>query len=111
MSSSGRMRAITPLFPCRPAILSPTESLRFMAINTLTILMTPGASSSPCRSLAIFFFLLDGQRTLVLFLSFAGEYLNIYNRAVDAGRRNQRSVFNVARFLTEDRAQKFLFGG
>jgi hypothetical protein len=32
MSSSGRMRAITPLLPWRPAILSPTESLRFMAM-------------------------------------------------------------------------------
>ena len=31
MSSSGRMRAITPLLPWRPAILSPTDSLRFMA--------------------------------------------------------------------------------
>ena len=28
----GTMRAITPLFPWRPAILSPMESLRFMAI-------------------------------------------------------------------------------
>ena len=31
MSSSGRMRAMTPLLPWRPAILSPTDSLRFMA--------------------------------------------------------------------------------
>ena len=31
MSSSGTILAITPLLPCRPAILSPTESLRFMA--------------------------------------------------------------------------------
>ena len=47
MSSSGRMRAITPLLPWRPAILSPTDSLRFMATKTLTSLITPGGSSSP----------------------------------------------------------------
>ena len=47
MSSSGRIRAITPLLPWRPAILSPTDSLRFMATKTLTSLMTPGGSSSP----------------------------------------------------------------
>ena len=31
MSSSGRILAMTPLLPWRPAILSPTESFRFMA--------------------------------------------------------------------------------
>ena len=31
MSSSGRMREMTPLLPWRPAILSPTESLRLVA--------------------------------------------------------------------------------
>jgi hypothetical protein len=31
MSSSGAMRAMMPLFPCRPAILSPTEIFRFSA--------------------------------------------------------------------------------
>jgi len=35
-SCSGRVCEITPLLPCRPAILSPTWSLRFMAMNTLT---------------------------------------------------------------------------
>ncbi len=54
MSSSGRMRAITPLLPWRPAILSPTHSLRFMAMYTFTSLMTPGGSSSPFCSLPIF---------------------------------------------------------
>ena len=47
MSSSGRIRAMTPLLPWRPAILSPTDSLRFMATKTFTSLMTPGGSSSP----------------------------------------------------------------
>jgi len=36
MSSSGRMRLMTPLLPWRPAILSPTWSFRFMATKTLT---------------------------------------------------------------------------
>src|SRR5271166_5184077 len=54
MSSSGRMRAMTPLLPWRPAILSPTLSLRFMAIYTFTSLMTPGGSSSPFCSFSSF---------------------------------------------------------
>ena len=41
------MREMTPLLPCRPAILSPGCSLRFTATKTLTIFMTPGGSSSP----------------------------------------------------------------
>ena len=32
ISSSGRMREMTPLLPCRPAILSPTEIFRFWAM-------------------------------------------------------------------------------
>src|SRR4030095_10348579 len=35
MSSSGRMRAMTPLLPWRPAILSPADRLRFIATYTL----------------------------------------------------------------------------
>ena len=50
MSSLGRMRLMTPLLPWRPAILSPGCSLRFTATNTLTILSTPGGSSSPRSS-------------------------------------------------------------
>ena len=42
MSSIGAIFEITPLLPCRPAILSPGCSLRFTATNTLTILSTPG---------------------------------------------------------------------
>ena len=38
---------MTPLLPWRPAILSPTWSFLFMATKTLTVLFTPGASSSP----------------------------------------------------------------
>ena len=50
MSSSGTMVATTPLLPWRPAILSPTESLRLAAMNTFTSLMTPGSTSSPVSS-------------------------------------------------------------
>ena len=32
MSSWGTIRATTPLLPCRPAILSPTWSFRFLAM-------------------------------------------------------------------------------
>ena len=50
---------MTPLLPCRPAILSPTDSLRFIATYTFTSLMTPGGSSSPRR---IFSFLSSNSR-------------------------------------------------
>src|SRR5688572_17378720 len=39
MPSSGRMRAMTPLLPWRPAILSPTDSLRFVAAADLLLLL------------------------------------------------------------------------
>ena len=45
---------MTPLLPWRPAILSPTESARFMATYVLTSLMTPGGSSSPRRIFSFF---------------------------------------------------------
>ena len=47
MSSSGTILEITPLLPWRPASLSPSAILRFLATNTLTISLTPGCSSSP----------------------------------------------------------------
>ena len=50
MSSSGTTREITPLLPWRPAILSPGWSLRFTAMKTLTIFITPGGRSSPRRT-------------------------------------------------------------
>ena len=46
MSSSGRTLAMTPLLPWRPAILSPTETLRFWATDTRTRRFTPGCRSS-----------------------------------------------------------------
>ena len=46
ISSSGRIRLTTPLFPCRPAILSPCRSFRLVAIRTFTVSSTPGGSSS-----------------------------------------------------------------
>ncbi len=50
MSSTGTIRDTTPLFPWRPAILSPGWSLRFIATKTLTCFKTPVGSSSPRRS-------------------------------------------------------------
>ena len=47
MSSTGRIRAITPLLPWRPAILSPSEIFRFWAMLTRTSLLTPAGSSAP----------------------------------------------------------------
>ena len=46
MSSTGRIVEITPLLPCRPAILSPTCSLRRSAIVTRTCCSIPAGSSS-----------------------------------------------------------------
>ena len=41
------IRETTPLLPWRPAILSPTASLRFTAMYTFTMRITPGGRSSP----------------------------------------------------------------
>ena len=46
ISSSGRITAITPLLPWRPAILSPSAIFRVWATHTRTIWLTPGESSS-----------------------------------------------------------------
>ena len=46
MSSSGRILAITPLLPWRPAILSPSAILRVCATQTRTSRFTPGGNSS-----------------------------------------------------------------
>ena len=47
MSSSGTIRAMTPLLPWRPASLSPSAILRFLATYTRTSSFTPGERSSP----------------------------------------------------------------
>ena len=46
MSSAGRILAMTPLLPWRPAILSPTLIFRFWATDTRTRRLTPGWRSS-----------------------------------------------------------------
>ncbi|SVK46316.1 Uncharacterised protein [Acinetobacter baumannii] len=53
--------------------------------------------------------LFDFQRALVFFHAIAGEDLHVDNRTGNAVRHTQRRVFNVRRFLTEDRTQQFLF--
>ncbi len=47
ISATGIMREITPLFPCRPASLSPIVTLRICATLMVTVLSTPGSNSSP----------------------------------------------------------------
>ena len=47
MSSSGTIFEITPLLPWRPASLSPSAILRFVATYTRTSSLTPGDRSSP----------------------------------------------------------------
>ena len=47
MSSSGTIFEMTPLFPWRPASLSPSAILRFFATKTRTSSLTPGGRSSP----------------------------------------------------------------
>ena len=47
MSASGTILEITPLLPWRPASLSPSAILRFLATNTRTRSFTPGDRSSP----------------------------------------------------------------
>ncbi len=54
ISSTGTTIETTPLFPCRPAILSPAITLRRWATETRTILSTPAdrsASSSRVKTL------------------------------------------------------------
>jgi len=53
ISSSRITRDTTPLLPWRPAILSPTEILRFWAIYTRTNWFTPGGNSSLLARLKI----------------------------------------------------------
>jgi len=50
-SSIGKILETTPLLPCLPAILSPTERTRFIATFTFINLRTPGGSSSPFSNL------------------------------------------------------------
>ena len=53
--------------------------------------------------------LFDLKSTLVFFYAVTGKHLNVDNGTRDTVRYAQRRVFNVRRFLTEDRAQQFLF--
>ncbi len=60
---------------------------------------------------ALFFTGFDRERALIFFLTFPREDLDVDNRAIDARRRNQRSVFHVRGLLAEDRTQEFFFSG
>ena len=88
MSSIGRILEITPLLPCRPASLSPSLILRFCATYTRTSWFTPGGSSWP---------------------SSRREHAHVDDLAGLAVRHLQARVADLARLLTEDRAQQTLF--
>src|SRR5204862_45549 len=53
MSWTSTIFEITPLLPCRPASLSPSAILRFLATNTRTRSLTPGGRSSPSSRLKV----------------------------------------------------------
>ena len=53
MSASGTILEMTPLLPWRPASLSPSAILRFLATNTRTRSLTPGDRSSPAARLNV----------------------------------------------------------
>ena len=90
MSSSGTIFEITPLLPWRPASLSPSAILRFLATNTRTRSLTPGGRSS---------------------LVVAREGLDVDDDAALAVRHLERGVADLARLLLEDRADQLLLGG
>ena len=81
---------MTPLFPWRPASLSPSEIFRFCATYTRTSWFTPG-------------------RQLVAVV--AVEHADADHLARLAVRDLERGVAHLARLLTEDRAQEPLLGG
>ena len=90
MSASGTIFEITPLLPWRPASLSPSAILRFLATNTRTSSFTPGGRSSPA-------------------VAREGEHVD--HDAALAVRDLERGVADLARLLLEDRADQLLLGG
>ena len=90
MSSAGRILAMTPLLPWRPAILSPTLILRFWATRH---------ADQP----------VDARRELVVEL--AAELADVDDLAALAVGQAQRAVLHLAGLLAEDRAQQALLGG
>lgn len=90
MSSCGTTIETTPLFPWRPAILSPTWILRVWA--TFTLILFEDASWQ-------------------FVASYFGEDLDADNFSTFATREAKRAVFNIAGFVTEDRAKKPFFCG
>ena len=87
---AGSTRATTPLLPWRPAILSPSCSLRLAAIRTFTTSSTPGSSSSPFGAL---------------------QALHVDDRALDAVGHAQGGVAHLLGLLAEDRVQQLELGG
>src|SRR4026208_234654 len=109
MSWLGRIFAITPLLPWRPAILSPTLILRFWATDTRTSRLTPGCRAplrprpDPRPSAA-----LPRQRAqpvdarLQVVIELAPELAHLDDLAPLAVRQAERAVLHRARLLAED---------
>ena len=90
MSSTSTIFEITPLLPWRPASLSPSAILRFLATNTRTSSLTPGGRSSPSSRLKVL--------------------TSITTPPSPCGHL-ERGVADLARLLLEDRADQLLLGG
>ena len=90
MSSRATILEITPLLPWRPASLSPSEILRFLATNTRTRSLTPGGRSSPSSRLKV---------------------LTSMTTPPSPWGHLERGVTHLARLLLEDRADQLLLGG
>ncbi len=89
MSCSSTIFEMTPLLPWRPASLSPSAILRFLATRTRTGSLTPVCRSSPLS---------------------LREDLDVDHDAALTVRHLQRGVAHLARLLLEDRADQLLLG-
>src|SRR4051794_35063732 len=89
MSCSSTIFEMTPLLPWRPASLSPSEILRFLATNTRTRSFTPGGRSSP----------------------FSRENVMTSMTTPPSPCGTLSEVSRTSRLLLEDRADELLLGG
>ena len=90
MSSAGRILAMTPLLPWRPAILSPTRDLALLGDRHPDQAVDAG---------------------LEVVVELATELADLDDLAALAVGQAQRAVLHLAGLLTEDRPQEALLGG
>ncbi len=87
---AGGSRQMTPLLPWRPAILSPSESLRRWAMPTRTSLLTPAAMASWSSRI---------------------EDLDVDDLAALAVGDAKAGVLHLASLFAKDSAEELLLGG